>query len=145
MQEIVDAPLMLIHRIGRWPHGYRFRLYKLQIRPLCITTTKSLERYRTYKTTNRWPSFDAHFYLLSVQHLLSSIIVFIMISLYQLSFCPIGTWPCGKAKCHNMIALFTLTSLNMMCHSKQFIVPAIHLFMTRYSQATSHHLPITYF
>jgi hypothetical protein len=92
--------------------------------------------YRTYKTTNRWRSFDAPFHVLSIQHLLPLIIVFILIWLYRVAFCLIDTQPCGKAERRYEIALFTLTGPKMMYHAKRFIVPAIHLFMNRYSQAT---------
>jgi len=98
--------------------------------------------YRTYKTTNCWRSVDTHFDWLSIQHLLPSIIVFILIWLYRLSFCLSETRPCGKAERRNHIALFTLTRLKMMYHAKRFIAPAIHLFMNRYSQVTSYHSPI---
>jgi len=52
--------------------------------------------------------------------------------------------PCGKAKRSNILALFTLTGLKMMYLAKRFIAPAIHLFINRYSQATTHHLPMIY-
>jgi len=57
------------------------------------------------------------------------------------SFCLIQTWPCGKAERRNDVALSTLTQLKMMYHAKRLIAPAIHLFMNRYSQATSYHSP----
>ena len=100
--------------------------------------------YRTYKTTNCWCSVDAHCNVLSIQHLLLSIIVFILIWLCRLSLCLIETWPCGKAERRNYVALFTFTRLKMMYHAKIFILPAIHLFMNWYSQATSYHSPIIY-
>ena len=131
-------------RMGRWPCCYFFCQYKLPIHPLCIITTKSLVNYHTFRTTNRWRSVDAHFNVLSIQHLLPSIIIFILIWLYWLSFCIIETRPCGKAERHNNLALFTLTRLKMRYHAKRFIVPAIHLFMNRYSQATSYHSHIIY-
>jgi len=131
-------------RMGRWPCCYPFCQYKLPIRMLCITTTKSVVNYHTYKTTNRWCSVDAHFNVLSIQHLLPSIIVFILIWPYWLAFCLIETRPCGKAEQRYYLPLFTLTRLKMIYHAKRFIVPAIHLFMNRYSQATSYHSPIIY-
>jgi len=87
---------------------------------------------------------DASFNVLSIQHLLPSTIVFILIWLYRLSFYLIVTRPCGKAEQHINLALFTLTQLKIMYHAKRFIAPAIHLFMNRYSHATSYHLPIIY-
>jgi len=45
---------------GRWPCCYLFYQSTRPIRPLCITTTKSLVNYRTHKTRNRWRSVDAH-------------------------------------------------------------------------------------
>jgi hypothetical protein len=58
--KLVDAPLPLMLGMGKWPCCYLFCQYKLPIRPLCITTTKSLVNYCTYKTTNWWRSSDAH-------------------------------------------------------------------------------------
>jgi len=121
-----------------------FCQYRLPIHPLWITSTKSLVNYRTYRTTNCWLSIEAHFNALSIQHLLLSRIDFIMICLHQLSFCLIKTPPCGEAEQYNILALFTFTAWKMMYHTKRFIELAIHLFMNRYSQATSHHSPIIY-
>ena len=50
----------LMVRIWRWPCCYRFCQYNLPIRLLCITTTKSLVKSRTYNNTNRWRSVNAH-------------------------------------------------------------------------------------
>jgi len=47
-------------RMGRWPCCYLFCQLKLPICLLCVTTTKSVVNYRTYKTTNRWRSVDPH-------------------------------------------------------------------------------------
>ena len=54
---IVDAPLILIPRLGQWPCGSPICIWKLPIRRLWITATKTLVNYSTYKTTNRWRSF----------------------------------------------------------------------------------------
>jgi len=119
--EIIDALLTLMLRMGQWPCCYLFSQYKRPIRPLCITTTKSLVNYRTYKTTNRWRSVDAHCNVLFIQHLLPPIIVFILIWLYRLSFWLIKTRPRGKAERRNHVALFTLTRLKLMYHAKRFM------------------------
>jgi len=111
---------------------------------LCITDTKSLFNYCTYKTWNRWHSIDAHFNALSIQHLLPSIIVFIMIRTYRYSFWQIETWPSGKAEHSNILALFALTQLKFMYLAKSIIVPTIHLFINPLSQATAHHSLIIY-
>ena len=116
----------------------------LPIRLLCITMTKSLLNCRTHKTTNHWRSVDDRFIVSSIQHLLLSIIVFILIWLYRLACCLIETGLWGKAEQLNDVALFTLTRLKMMYHAKRFIALAKHLFMNRYSQATSYHSPIIY-
>jgi len=58
--QIVDAPLTLMQRMERWPCCNLFCQWKMPIRPLCITTTKSLVNYLVYKTTNCWRSIDAH-------------------------------------------------------------------------------------
>ena len=131
-------------RMGRWPCCYFFCQWKLPIHLLCIPTTRSLVNYRTYKTTNRWCSVDACFNVLSIHHLLPSIIVFIRMGLYRLSFGMIETRPCGKAERHNNLALFTLTRLKMMYHGKRLIASGIYLFMDRYSHGTSYHSPIIY-
>jgi len=105
-------------RMRQWPWCYLFCQLKLRIHPICITTTKSLVNYRTYKTTDCWRSIDTHLKVLSIQHLLPSIYVFILIWLYWLSFCLIEIWPCGKAERHNYLALFTLTWLKILYQSK---------------------------
>ena len=114
------------------------------IRPLCVTTTKSLVNYGSYKTSNRWRSVDAHFNVLSIHHLRPLIIIFILIWLYRLSFWMNKARPCGKAERDNNLALCTLTWLKIMYHAKRFIAPAIYLFMNRYSHATSYNSPIIY-
>jgi hypothetical protein len=124
-------------RMGRWPCCFLFYQYTLPIRSLCIITIMSLVNYCTYKTTKRWCSVDAHFNVLPIQHLLPSIVDFILTWLYWLSFCMIETWPRGQAKGHNNLELFTLTRQKIMYHAIRFIVPVIHLFMNRYSQASS--------
>jgi hypothetical protein len=78
----VDTPLTLILRIGRWPYWDHFCQSKLLIRQICRTLTKALFNYRTYKTTNRWPSVDADFTVLSSQYLLPTTIAFFMIGTY---------------------------------------------------------------
>jgi len=129
--KFVNAPLTIILRMRWWPCCYLLHLWKLQIRLWWMTTTKSLVNYRTYKTTNRWRTVDAHCNILSIQHLQRSIIVFIMIWPYWLSFCLIETQPCVKAEWRNILALFTLTWLKMMYLAKRFIAPAIHLCINR--------------
>jgi len=56
---IVDALLILILRMGRWPCWPFFCLSMLPIYWLHIRATKSLCKYRTYKTTNHWLSIEA--------------------------------------------------------------------------------------
>jgi len=58
--KIVDTALTLILRLGKWPCCRVVCLLKLPIRRLCLTVTKSLFNYHTYKTNDYWPSFDAH-------------------------------------------------------------------------------------
>jgi len=106
--------------------------------------TKELLKYGTYMTANRWCSVDAHFTVLSIWHLLSSTVVFIMIWTYWKSFCQIKTWPCDKAECSNIVAMFTHTLLTFVSLAKSFIMPAIHLFLNRYLQASAHHSHIIY-
>jgi hypothetical protein len=136
--------LTLILRMGLgswWCHSCP---KMLPIHWLCVTATKSLIKYPTYNTTNRWPSVDAHFDVLSIQHLLPSIVVFITIWPYSLSFWWIETLPCGKAERSHILALCTLTWQQFMYVAKSCIAPATHLFINRYPQATAHHLPIIY-
>ena len=96
------------------------------------------------KAQSGWRSVNAHSNVLSIQHLLLWTIDFILIWLDRLLFCLIETQHCGKAERCNNLALFTLTRLKMMYHTKRFIAPAIHLFMNRYSRSTSYHSPIIY-
>jgi len=109
--KIADAPLTLILRMRRWPCCCLFCLNELPICWLCITVTKSLFKYHTCKTTNHWRSVDAHSNVLSIQQLLPSLIVLIMIWTYWLSVWQMKTRPCGKAKCSNILAWFALTQL----------------------------------
>ena len=134
----IDAPL----RMGWWPCCSLFWPQKLLVRRLQIAATKSLFNNCTYKTTNCWCSVDAHFNELSIQHLLPSIIVLIMIWTYWLSFSQIVTWPCGKIECSNILALFALRWPKVIYPGKRFIAPAIHLNINQYSQATAHHTQI---
>jgi len=120
-------------------------LWRVPIYRLCITATKLLFTYHTYKTTNVWHSIDAHFDVLSIQHLLPSIIVFIMIWTYWYSVWLIEAWPCAKARRSNFLALFALTRLKFMYLAKTFIAPSMHLFNNQYWQATAHSLPMIYY
>jgi len=52
---------MLIPGIGQWPWRCLFCLFRLSIRSLCITTTKSHFNFLTYTTKNCWRSVDSHF------------------------------------------------------------------------------------
>jgi len=142
--KMVDTLLTLVLRMWRWLSRYLFRLWQLQICPLWKTTTKSLGNYRTYKTTHRWHSIDGQLDVLLIQHLLPMIIVFSMIWRDWFSFWPFETWPCSKAERRDILALFTLTQLNMMNLAKRFIAAATQLFINQYSQATSHHSPTIY-
>jgi len=117
---------------------------KLPICRLCITASKSLFNHHTYKTTHRWHNIDAQFEVLSIQHLLPSIIVFIMIWTYWLSFWQIESQPCGKAERSNIQALIALTGLIFIYLAKRFIAPGQHLFINRYPQASAHHSSIIY-
>jgi len=117
---------------------------QLPIHRLCITTTRSQFNYCSYKITNCWRSVDSYFNVLSIQHPLPSIIVFVTIWTYWLSSWQIVTRPYGKAERSNILALFTLKLLKFIYLAKRFIMPAIHLFMNPYSQATAHHSPRIY-
>jgi len=142
--QIIDALLTLILRKWQWSYWCLFCLFKLPICRLCITATRSLFNYRTYKTRDCWPPIDGHCTVWSIQHLLPSIIVCIMIWTYWLSFWQIETLPFGKAECSNILALLALTWLTFIYLAKRFIAPAIHQLIDRYSQATDHHSPIIY-
>ena len=112
--------------------------------PFSITMTKSLVNHITYKTTNHWHCVDEHCNVLSIQHVLLAICVFIMVWVYRFSSRLFETRPCGQAERRNYLALFTLTQLKMKNHAKGFIALAIHLFINRYSQATSYRSPLIY-
>ena len=142
--QIVEAQLMLIARMGRCPYCWLCCLYKLPIRRLCITANRSLFNECSYKTTNCWRSVDDHFNQLSIQYLLPSMIVVIMIWTSLLSVWEIKTLPFGKAERSNILALFTLTWLKFIYLAKRFIVPTIDICINRCSQATTYHSPIIY-
>jgi len=57
----------------------------------------------------------------------------------------IETQPCGKARRGSILALFSLILLKFIYLAKGFIAPDIQVFINWFSQATSHHSPITYF
>jgi len=135
---------MIVLRIGGWLCCCLFCLHRLAILRLCVTATKSLFNYHSYKCTNCWPSVDPDCVILSNQYQLPLIIVFIMIWTYWMPFWHIETQPCGKAKRGNIFALFALTRLKFIYLATRFIVPAIHLFINRYWQATAHYSPIIY-
>jgi len=59
--KIVDALLTLIFKIGLGVCRFLFGLYRWPILCLCITKTKSLFNYPTYKAHDGWRSVDAHF------------------------------------------------------------------------------------
>jgi len=80
--KVVDTLLTLILRIRQWPCCCLLCRYKLPIYWLCLTATNALFNYCTYITTNHWRSVDTHFTVLSIQHLLPSTVVFIMIWTY---------------------------------------------------------------
>jgi hypothetical protein len=132
----IDTLLTLIFRMGLWPCCWFSCLWKL---PIYITVTNSQMNYCTYKTTNCLRSIDAHFDVLSTQHLLPLMIVLIMIWTDWLSFWQIETLTFGKAKHSNILALFALTWLKFMYLAIRFVAPAIHLFVKWYSQAMAHH------
>ena len=138
---IMDAPVTHILRKRWWLCCCQFCLEMLPIHRLGITVTKSLVNYHTYKTANRWCSIDAHFSVLSIQHLLPLIMVSIIIGIYRKYFWQIETWPGGKAERSDILAMFALTRPKFMYLDKSFIAPAIHLFINRYLQATAHHSP----
>jgi len=144
MVQIFNTPMMLILRRGRRHYCCLYCLYLLPIHRWWITGTKSLINYRTYKTTNRWCSIDVHYNVLSFQHLLPSIIIFIMFWTYWQSFWHIETEPSGKAEHSNILALFALTWLKSLLLAKKFFAPAIHLCINWYALATANHSPIIY-
>jgi len=80
---IVKVPLTLILWMGWLPCCGLFCPYKLSKYRLCITATKSLCNYLSFKTTHCWCSVDADFNVLCSQYLLPSITVFIIIRSYS--------------------------------------------------------------
>ena len=142
--KIVDAPLILILRVGQWPCYCLFCPSKLPIHRFCITATKA----RLITVLTKPQIVDAPL-MLSLLYCpfnicLPSTTVFIMIWTYLSSFWQIETWPWGKAKSSNIVTLFALTRLKFIYLAKSFIAPAIHLSINWYSQATAHHSRIIY-
>jgi len=76
-------------------------------------------------------SVDAHSNIMSIQHLLASMIVFTMFWTYRLSFWQIETRPCGKTKPSHILALFTPILAKFIYLSKRIIAPAMHLFINQ--------------
>jgi len=89
-------------------------------------------------------SVDAHFNTESIQHLLPSITVFMMIKSSWFSFWQIETRPCGIAESRNILALFALIQLELIYLGNRYVVSAIYLFINQYSQATAHHSLLIY-
>ena len=52
--------MTLILRMGQSPYCYLFCLKKLPICQLCLTETRWLFNFHTYKNENRWHSIDGH-------------------------------------------------------------------------------------
>jgi hypothetical protein len=134
------------HRLSEWggDHIAFFLPINAANKSVVPNSNQMTVYYHTYKTTNHWCSFDAHFNVISNRYLRPLIIVFTTIWPYRYSGCPIETWPCGRAKCSNILTLFTLTQPKFIYLAKTFITLAIHLFINRYSQARPHSLPILY-
>jgi hypothetical protein len=94
--------------------------------------------------TLHWCSLDADCNALLIQHLLPSIIVFIIIWSYWLSFWQIESQPWGWTECSNILVLFALIRWKFVSLAKGSIASSIYLFINWYSQATAYHLSIIY-
>jgi len=106
--KIIVAPLTLSVQMGQGACSFHVCQSRQPIQLLCITMTNSCFNYRTYMSSNCWPSVDAHFNVLSIQYLLPSVYALIIIWTYWLPFCLIETHPFGKAKPSNLRALVAL-------------------------------------
>jgi hypothetical protein len=137
--KIMGAQWKLIRRFGQWQCVLFFCLYQLPICHLWIRSTESLVNYDIYKTANGWHFVHARCNVLFIQHLRASIIVWMMIWTCWLSYCQIETRPSGKAESGNILALFRITQLKMICLATRYIVPSQHLFINQYLQATAHY------
>jgi len=60
--KIINAPLTLILRMRQWPCWILFCQERVPVRWLWIAATRSLSKYRTYKSKHRWCSVDAYFH-----------------------------------------------------------------------------------
>jgi len=59
--EIFDTLLIIIFRMGQCPCVNYYSHLGLPVRWLCITSTKLIFYYLTYKTQTHWRSVDTHF------------------------------------------------------------------------------------
>jgi len=98
----------------QWLCHYLFCLYRLPIYWLRIAITKLQFNFSTYNTKYYWRFIDAQYNILSIQHLLSSIIVFIIIWSQWFPFWKIATWSFGKAEYRNLLVLVTLIRLKFI-------------------------------
>ena len=80
----------------------------------------------------------------SIQNLLPSIIVLIIIWTERLHFWLNETWPFGKAKPSNILALVALILLKCKYLAKWFILSAVLLYINQYSHATAYYCPIIF-
>ena len=91
-----------------------------------------------YSLTLRWCSFQCIVH----SNVLPSIIAFILIWTYWLSFRRIETGPFGKAEPRNVLALVAPIILKFIHLAKWFILPAMLLLINQYSLATAQYSPI---
>ena len=100
--------------------------------------------YPRCKAKYRWCSVGAHCNVLSMEHLLPSIVVFTIIRTYWMASWLIETLPFGKAEPSNIIALVAHILLKLIHVAKCFLSPAMLLFINQYSHATAHYSPILF-
>jgi hypothetical protein len=89
--KIIDTWLILIFTMGHWLYRLLCWQYTKALPRLCLSVTKSLYHFLTYKTKNCWRSTNTHCIVLSRQSLLQSIIVWITIWTNWLPLCQIET------------------------------------------------------
>jgi len=111
---------------------------------LCITVTKLLFNYQSYKTKLLWHSINVDFNILFPNNLLPLLTVYIIIWTHWLPLWLIQTQLFGKAEPSIILELVVLIILKSIDLAKWFILSAIFLCIDQYQHATIWYSPIIF-
>jgi len=98
-----------------------------------------------WQTNKYWCCVDAYFVMLSIQNVLPSSVVFILISSYWSSVFLNDTQLFGYAVPSNILAMVSLIQYKFIAIAKWFIAPAIILFINQCWHVTAYYSPIIFF